>query len=106
MKEVHKFVPGTAVLEVKVKAVPVLHDVCAVFVRAMLENELLQKEEGTFVSHFLPCLNNSVPCVLGPCPLADVTLQILHGKLHDEHLLQHGSGEHLSWSQEWGKACA
>lgn len=53
----------------------------------VLENELLQEQEGPLVKHALSELHLGLPCMRRVCLLTVVALQVLHHKLHLEALL-------------------
>lgn len=78
-------------LVLEVKAVWCLHNTDRFFVRVVLENQLLQKQEGALVGHSLTHLHLTVPGVRGPSLLAIVALLVLHYELYAEGLLEQGT---------------
>lgn len=66
-----------------------------VFVRLVLQHQLLQIVERLLVLRPLANLHQAGPKVLGLSPMAVVAHLIVDDELDDEHLLEHGSPEHF-----------
>ncbi len=82
---------------VKVQAITKRFDVCGLTVRIVLQNELLEPNEGAFMRHLLAKLDNGFPGQLRVHPGAVWTVLVAHHKLGDEDLLQDCVCEHLIW---------
>ena len=84
-----------AVVEVEVEPVAHLDDVDRVDVRAVLEDQLLEHQEGALVRDLLPHLRDGRPRVLRLAPLAAAALLVADDVLDDERLLHHGARHDL-----------
>lgn len=63
-------------------------DVCALAVRTVLEDELLQVKESPLVIHPLPDLHDRCPCVVCECRGAVIALLVPDDEGNDHCLLQ------------------
>lgn len=80
---------------VEINTVLDLTNVGGIFVCVMLEDQLLQVQEGTLMLHFLTHLYNRLPGVLGSHTRTLVTLLVGHHILNFEYLLQDRIGKDL-----------
>lgn len=95
LEEVDELGGVAAVAEVEVEAVGHLLDADGVGVGAVLEDELLEVQEGALVVHLLARLHDGLPRVIGEAGRAGRALHHLHDELDDEHLLEDGRREDL-----------
>ena len=89
--------PVRPVLEQEVQALAmllILHT-DAFVIRSMLQDQLLQEQEGTFVGDFLTDLDLRLPEMRRVCLLAFVALKILDKKFDNHVLLKDGAAEHF-----------
>eukprot|EP00053_Salpingoeca_punica_P010048 m.90448 g.90448 ORF g.90448 m.90448 type:complete len:608 (+) comp15261_c3_seq2:402-2225(+) len=71
-------------------------------VLVVLDDHLLQVEEGALMLDLLAHLHDCVPCVLGLGAVARGAHLVLHDVLDDKHLLQNGVGKDLLLHGELG----
>lgn len=83
----------TLVSEVKVQAVGHLLNSLGLKMRAMLQDQLFQVQEGSLVISLLPNLYYGDPGVICETRCAIFTLLVLYGKFDDEDLLKDGRGK-------------
>lgn len=74
----------TVTLKLKVDSLSVLHDTDSLIVSLMLENQLLEEEEGPLVDYTLSNLHLTGPSVGRPRLLTVVALGIVHDKFNSE----------------------
>eukprot|EP00966_Prymnesium_polylepis_P189709 4395626-Prymnesium_polylepis.1 len=95
LQEGHELLGVRALVEEEIQAVLQLDDVRRVRVRRVLQDELLEPQEGALVRHLLPHLDDRRPRVLRLAPLAVGALLVAQDIFDDERLLQHRTGDHL-----------
>jgi hypothetical protein len=95
LEEVDELGGVAAVAKVEVEPVGHLLDADGVGVRVVLEDELLEVEEGALVIDLLARLHDGLPRVIGEAGRASRALHHLHDELDDEHLLEDGRREDL-----------
>ena len=76
-------------LEVEVDTISAFFDACGLLGSIVLQDHLLQVQEGPLMMHALSDLNAGHPSMWCPLGLTLVTLEISDGKLDDECLLEH-----------------
>jgi len=81
--------------EEEVQAIRSLLHGAGVLVGLVLQDDLLEVEEGLLVVHLLPDLDHGLPRVLGLHAAAVVTHLVCHDVLHHKGLLEDGGGKHL-----------
>jgi len=73
--------------------------------RMVLEDELFEEQERSFMWHLLSYLDHRLPCVLRRKLSAVRTLAVLHNILNLEHLLDDRRGEHLDYGAYYYVYC-
>lgn len=81
--------------KVKVDTVFGLLDICCVFVRIVLQDELFQKQECSLVLYFLSNLHRSLPSILCCQSSTFIALLVWNNILYFKYLLQDGACKDL-----------
>lgn len=89
----------------EIQSIPHLLDPHRIFLRAMLQDELFEKQKRAFVRDLLTDLNERLPCVLCSELGAVGALGMLDKVFDLEHLLEDGGGEYLGVSWCAGDGC-
>ena len=82
----------------EIQSIPHLLDPNRIFLRAMLQDELFEKQKRAFVRDLLADLNERLPRVLCSELSAVGTLGMLDEVFDLKHLLEDGGGEYLGGS--------
>lgn len=83
------------VFELEIETIVHFSNVKTLLSSVVLDDQLLEEEEGTLVVDSLSDLNLGNPQMRGVCLLAVIALLVGDNKLNDERLLQEGTIEHF-----------